>query len=392
MMDKQIGGIVKKSNESARVPYIQTIADEDLADYPGNGEDLADTADLENSMKEIGFTDPIEVAKAGDGKYVILSGHRRRAAAVRSGMAEFPCVVLPFANDGDMRNYVLLANSHRDSSKDPLLYCKRYKMHEAYLSAAGFKGGKVEEIAKRLGISAPQAERYKRFNSVIAPVWELVRKESVGMSSVLPMASLPEGDQEAVYRAFLKLLETRGRINRETCERVIKEFSDGKNAGNAIKKMGGESLSRRVEEDAGGLPAGGEAIAAEVCEGAAGADGTDGGTGFFVGLGDEGSAGGETGAEGGGGAGETENQETGGSSEETRQIGRGAKLDRSLRRITGILRQGYKFPDDESANGAIETMAEAIIALYAEMGNLAGRYGAGESVKACRKHILDNIL
>jgi len=109
--------------------FFKLIDNSALIDYPNNGEDILYTADLENSINELGFTDPIEVTdyKMPDGQYMILSGHRRRAAGVKCGMTLFPCIIKTFENEKDIQNNVLLANSQRDSEKDPLLYCNRYK-------------------------------------------------------------------------------------------------------------------------------------------------------------------------------------------------------------------------------------------------------------------------
>jgi len=91
-----------------------------------------------------------------------------------------------------------MTNSHRDSSKDPLLYCKRYKAHEAYLEDSNFKGNITEEIAKRLGISVQQAYRYNQFNRIISPVWDLVQDGTVAMTSVLGMSNYDKHDQEDI--------------------------------------------------------------------------------------------------------------------------------------------------------------------------------------------------
>ena len=70
---------------------------------------------------------------------MIVSGHRRRRAGVKCGVELFPCIVKSFTGDKEVHNYVLLANSQRDSAKDPLLFCSRYKMHEEYLKTDKFK-------------------------------------------------------------------------------------------------------------------------------------------------------------------------------------------------------------------------------------------------------------
>lgn len=229
---KKINEVQKLSAEKAQVIALQMINTENLLDYPRNGEDIVDTADIENSIREIGFSDPIEVTGYGmpEGKYMIVSGHRRRAAGVKTGMELFPCLVRSFNSDEEVRNYVLLSNSQRDSAKDPLLFVKRYKMHEEYLKESGFNGSIREEVAKRLGISVQQADRYKQFNKIILPVWDMVRNEEVGMSSVLPMATHTPEEQAEIYDIIVECIlsmEDGDKPNRKTVKMIIDKYRDG---------------------------------------------------------------------------------------------------------------------------------------------------------------------
>lgn len=228
--NKKIESVAKKSNESANVITVKMIGTADLIDYPKNNEDVTMTEDLELSMKQNGFTDPIEVTTFGcdEGKYMILSGHRRRMAGVKVGITTFPCIVKTFKNENDVFNYVLLANSQRDSAKDPLLFCKRYKMHEECLKDGGFKGNVREEIAKRLGLSVQQSDKYNQMNKVILPVWDMVRAEKVGMSSVLPMSTLEIEQQEEIVEIFEQFLEAGHRLSREVCKKIIDDYKNGK--------------------------------------------------------------------------------------------------------------------------------------------------------------------
>lgn len=226
----KIKEVAKASEEKANVIQVKMISNEKLVNYQRNNEDVSNTEDLELSMKQNGFTDPIEVTTFGmeEGKYLIVSGHRRRVAGNKVKITTFPCIIKTFKSEADVYNYVLLANSQRDSSKDPLLYCKRYKMHEEYLKESGFKGSVREEIAKRLGISTQQADRYNQFNKVILPVWDMVREDKVGMSSVLPMAQYTTEQQEEIVAIFEDCLVNGENLTRETCKKLIDGYKDGK--------------------------------------------------------------------------------------------------------------------------------------------------------------------
>ena len=227
---KTINDVAKASAIKAQVVVLKNIADENLIDYEHNNEDVSDLTDLVQSMMENGFTDPLEVTDFGMevGKFTIVSGHRRRMAGRKMGYESFPCIVRNFNNEIEVKNYVLFANSQRDSSKDPLLFCKRYKMHEEYLKEAGFEGKIREEIAKRLGISVAQADRYNTMNKIILPVWDMIRKEIVGMSSVLPMASHTVKEQEEIYVIMQDALKNDTLLTRDTVKLIIENYRNGK--------------------------------------------------------------------------------------------------------------------------------------------------------------------
>jgi ParB/RepB/Spo0J family partition protein len=233
---KVIDTVAKQSNEKANIVTVKMISNDRLHDYPKNNENISYTEDIEISIQQMGFTDPIEVTDFGmeDGEYTILSGHRRRAAAVKQKIETFPCIVRHFTSDLDVYNYVLLSNDHRNPENDPLLYARRYKMHEEYLVDAGFTGSLREEIAKRLGMSVQNADRYKQFTKIILPVWDMVQAEKVGMSSVLPMASHPVAEQEEILSVLNECLESGGKLTREMCDKIIKGYRDGKKSFNQI--------------------------------------------------------------------------------------------------------------------------------------------------------------
>ncbi|MDD3946247.1 MAG: ParB N-terminal domain-containing protein [Clostridia bacterium] len=226
---KTIQDALQTSETLAQVVTLKMVKTDDLVDYQHNHEDITDTADLENSIREIGFTDPIEVTSFGaeEGKYTIVSGHRRRAAGVKCGIKVFPCVVKNFSSANDVSNYVLLANSQRDSAKDPLLFSKRYLMHEQYLKDANFEGNVREEIARRLGISVQQADRYAAMNKVIEPVAEMVREDMVGMSSVIPLASHTPEEQAEILSIMSGCDES---LTRDTVKNIVDGYRDGKRA------------------------------------------------------------------------------------------------------------------------------------------------------------------
>lgn len=224
----------------ANLIFIKYYKDEQLLDYPKNNENISDTEDIEKSIEEQGFTDPLEITDYGmeDGNFMIVSGHRRRMAGRNKGMEEFPCILRHFCSDAEVHNYVLFSNAQRDSVKDPLLFAKRYRMHEEYLKEIGFKGSLREEIAKRLGLKPAQADRYNQFNKVILPIWDMVREGSVGMSSVTDSGLYTHSPQEQVemLQMMRECMEAGNELTRPIIRKIVNSYREGKKSWDGISQ------------------------------------------------------------------------------------------------------------------------------------------------------------
>jgi len=233
--------VAQVSNEQANLITIKYYKDEDLLDYPRNNEDISDTEDIEKSITEQGFTDPIEITdfNCEKGKYIIVSGHRRRMAGRKTGLKKFPCILRHFGSDAEVHNYVLFSNAQRDSAKDPLLFAKRYKMHEEYLKESGFKGSIREEIAGRLGLKPAQADRYNQMNKVILPVWDMIREGTVGMSSITDsgMYTHTPAEQEEILNIMEECLNDTGDLTRPVMKKIVNGFRNGKKTWSEVNEI-----------------------------------------------------------------------------------------------------------------------------------------------------------
>lgn len=230
-IDSLVGEVSLKSEQIANIITVKNILSDDLIDHPNNNEDVTNTIDLVTSIKEQGFTTPIEVTDYGmeQGKYMIISGHRRRAAGVEAGLKQFPCIVRHYDNANDVYNAVLMGNSYRDSGKDdPLLLFYRYEGHKKYLIDIGFKGSKKDEIARRMGIGPAMIDRYAALSKIKIPaVLDLIRAEKIGLSSVQKMATLDEPQQKIVFDWFELYLESNDTITRTVANQLISGCKEG---------------------------------------------------------------------------------------------------------------------------------------------------------------------
>ena len=203
---------------------IVWIGDEDIIDNPKNEEDCTYLDDILASIESQGFTEQLIVTDFGmsKGKYMLISGHRRRTAGRVKGYKEFPCIIRHYDTEVDAYEALLTANISRNIERDPLLFAVRYRQYEELLEMKNFKGSRREEIAKRLGISVKQADKYKTFNRIIKDVWDLVRN-GVPME---PLCTLATEDEE-VQRDICKLLVSASeneKLNSAMVKNIIEQY------------------------------------------------------------------------------------------------------------------------------------------------------------------------
>lgn len=118
--------------------------------------DVGDVTDLAASIKTLGLLAPIVVAPHPDPDaatpYVILAGHRRRAAAVKAGLTEVPVVVREDLTDEADQIAVMLTEN---SDRDPLTADEEAGAVSYLLDL----GESVATISKRIGWSRTKVKR-----------------------------------------------------------------------------------------------------------------------------------------------------------------------------------------------------------------------------------------
>jgi ParB/RepB/Spo0J family partition protein len=118
-----------------------------VADDPANPRgDVGDVTDLRLSIAQRGLQAPIEVIGAGDGRYMMFEGHRRRKALEELGMTHAPAIVKTFATERDRILAQGTIHAHRKDF-NPMAWA-RY-LHRLYWNHNMTR----DEIAFQLGVS-----------------------------------------------------------------------------------------------------------------------------------------------------------------------------------------------------------------------------------------------
>lgn len=108
-------------------------------------EELYDLGGLADTIREYGIVEPIVVTPNGDGRYTVLSGHRRAAAARMAGLANVP-VQIRATPDSALTTIALIANTQR-VDLTPLEEAR------AYRTLVDEHGWTQRELCERVGKS-----------------------------------------------------------------------------------------------------------------------------------------------------------------------------------------------------------------------------------------------
>lgn len=180
--------IIKNIEISSLVPF---------ENHPFKERNGLEQEELLESIKEIGFLEPITVRFLSEGKYEIISGHRRVEACKKLGLSKIPATIKELNKDEAIVAMVD-SNIHREH----LLYSEKafaYKMKLEALKHQGKTYGQVVHKS-RDNISdtesGRQVQRYIRLTHLIPELLKMVDDERIAFTPAVELSYLPENEQK----------------------------------------------------------------------------------------------------------------------------------------------------------------------------------------------------
>ena len=185
-----------------------------FANHPFRVTDDEEMETLVESVRAGGILVPIVVRAAANGRqYEILSGHRRTHAAGRAGLTEVPAIVRDLDDDAAT---ILMVDSNlqreriRPSEKAAAFQMRMEAMRrqagrprqDADASARFLVGQESRDrLAKEVGESTGQIQRYIRLNFLNASLLGGVDDGTVPLNAGVALSYLPEAEQTAIAQA-----------------------------------------------------------------------------------------------------------------------------------------------------------------------------------------------
>ena len=247
--------------DDAKLSKIRDIPLElidDFPDHPFKVRDDEDMIQLVESVKERGIITPATVRQKEDGRYELISGHRRKRACELAGFEALRCEVVDL--DRDAATVLMVESNYQRSQILPSEKAFAYKMRlEAMNRQAGrprkenptpvvsdLDGQRTNEIlGNEVGESREQIRRYIRLTNLVPELLDLVDEGKIKMRPAVELSYLDEDNQRAVVD---EIDLNQCTPSHDQTIRMRKFFTDGKLTPEVVSAIMGEEKPNQREK------------------------------------------------------------------------------------------------------------------------------------------------
>lgn len=247
----------QEERDEAKLQKIRDIPLTEIDGFPDHPFQVREDEDmfqLVESIKERGVITPATVRQKEDGRYELVSGHRRKKACELAGFETLRCEVVELTRDE--ATILMVESNFQRSQILPSEKAYAYKMRlEAMKRQAGrpSKENLVpvgqnysrEELASQSGESQTQIQRYVRLTNLVPELLELVDEGKIKMRPAVELSYLDEDCQRDVV----------DEIDLNDCTpshdqtiRMRKFFNDGKLTTEAVQAIMSEEKPNQREK------------------------------------------------------------------------------------------------------------------------------------------------
>ena len=247
--------------DDAKLSKIRDIPLElidDFPDHPFKVRDDEDMIQLVESVKERGVITPATVRQKEDGRYELISGHRRKRACELAGFEALRCEVVDL--DRDAATVLMVESNYQRSQILPSEKAFAYKMRlEAMKRQAGrpskensvplaqnYEGKTSRELlGEQVGESQDQVRRYIRLTNLVPELLDLVDEDKIKMRPAVELSYLDEDSQRAVVD---EIDLNQCTPSHDQTIRMRKFFTDGKLTPEVVSAIMGEEKPNQREK------------------------------------------------------------------------------------------------------------------------------------------------
>ncbi len=273
-----------QSREEAALSKIRDIPLAEIDEFPNHPFKVLMDEDMEqlvDSIKRSGVMTPATVRMKEDGRYELISGHRRKKACELAGLETLKCEVKELTRDEAI--IVMVESNLQRTTILPSEKAFAYKMR---LEAMNRQAGRPpkdnltpvvsdldatrtnEKLGKEVGESREQIRRYIRLTELVPEILQMVDERQIAFRPAVELSYLAEGQQYTLLEAMeyndatpslaqaikMKKFMQEGKLTNEVIQSIMQEEKPNQKEKPAFKderitKLIPKSIPRGQETD-----------------------------------------------------------------------------------------------------------------------------------------------
>ncbi len=238
----------QEERDDAKLKRIYEIPLDEIDPFPDHPFKVRDDEDMQNlveSVKANGVLTPATVRKKEDGRYELLSGHRRHRACKIAGIPTLRCEVVDMTRD---EGTIFMVESNFQRSKIlPSEKAFAYKMRLEAMKRQGQRtdltsrpvGEKlsVERVSDESIDSARQIHRYIRLTELLPEILDMVDEGQIALRPAVELSYIPKLSQGLLWESMemesctpshaqairMRRMSEEGKLTPEAMEAILTE-------------------------------------------------------------------------------------------------------------------------------------------------------------------------
>ena len=203
-----------ESREEAKLSKIRDISILEIDEFPNHPFKVLMDEDMEQiveSIKRNGVMTSATVLLKEDGRYELISGHRRKKACELAGLETLKCEVKELTRDeaiivmveSNLQRSVILPSEKAFAYKMRLEAMKRQgERSDLTSSPMGTKLRSDAKLAEKVGESRNQIQRYIRLTELVPEILQMVDERQIAFRPAVEVSYLTEEQQYTLLEAM----------------------------------------------------------------------------------------------------------------------------------------------------------------------------------------------
>ena len=245
---------MRDEKKLARIRDIPIELIDSFPDHPFKVRDDEDMTQLVESIKERGVITPATVRPKDDGRYELVSGHRRKRACELAGMETLRCEVVELTRDE--ATILMVESNYQRSQILPSEKAFAYKMRLDAMNRQGKRTDLTstpvesklrsnESLGNETGESREQIRRYVRLTNLVPELLQFVDEGKIKMRPAVELSYLDEDCQRDVVD---EIDMTDSTPSHDQTIRMRKFFDEGKLTTEVIQAIMEEEKPNQKEK------------------------------------------------------------------------------------------------------------------------------------------------